>query len=823
MSKITDNLNEPQKRAVETVTGPVLVLAGPGSGKTRVLTRRIAYMIDVKGIAPWNIAAVTFTNKAAGEMRERVALILQELSGAPPLAGQPARLGGLTIGTFHSICARILRVETAAAGFQPNWIIYDSADQVALVRAVMRDLNLDEKRYPPKAIHAHISNRKNDLVTPETFQSHSYFEEIAGRVYRSYQESLRANNAMDFDDLLLRTVLLLRDNLDVRIKYQRKWPYLLVDEFQDTNTAQYEMLRLLVNEPANNRNLFVVGDEDQSIYRFRGADYRNVQLFRKDYPDHVEILLEQNYRSTQTILDVANALISQNRNRTPKRLHTDNGQGVPAMVYEAYNEVEEAAFVADEIEKLLASKAFQPGDFAVTYRTNAQSRALEEAFVMRQIKYKLIGATRFYERKEIKDALAYLRVLHNPADTVSLERIINEPPRGIGAKTVEALRLWAAEIGVSQREALQILHHGPQRVALQTGRTLSPAAYKAPPLGARAQNALIEFAALLEGWITIEHSGKYASVADLLDAVLAEAGYIATLRDGTDEGEDRFANLQELRSVAAQYTQGMPALEPEQSPLGLFLEEVSLVSDSDQLDEGAGAVTLLTLHTAKGLEYPVVFIVGMEEGILPHSRSLESGDPEDMAEERRLTYVGVTRAKRRLYLLHCFRRSLWGDSSMQQPSRFLEDIPPDLLAGMVDRQRRREGSYQRVTSWEADDARPQSRSQTGGYWTGRSKSAPPATSSPAPGQPPAKSSSPGAGPNYWSPGAGANAQKPAKPAASGAPLKFKRRDSVQHASFGIGTVIESEATRDGDEQVTVAFPGVGIKKLLVSLANLKKL
>ncbi len=822
MSKITANLNEPQRRAVETVTGPVLVLAGPGSGKTRVLTRRIAYMIDEKGIAPWNIAAVTFTNKAAGEMRERVALILQELSGAPPLAGQPARLGGLTIGTFHSICARILRVETTAAGFQPNWIIYDSADQVALVRAVMRDLNLDEKRYPPKAIHAHISNRKNDLVTPETFQSHSYFEEIAGRVYRSYQESLRANNAMDFDDLLLRTVLLLRDNLDVRIKYQRKWPFLLVDEFQDTNTAQYEMLRLLVNEPANNRYLFVVGDEDQSIYRFRGADYRNVQLFRKDYPDHVEILLEQNYRSTQTILDVANALISQNRNRTPKRLHTDNGQGVPAIVYEAYNEVEEAAFVADEIEKLLATKAFQPGDFAVTYRTNAQSRALEEAFVMRQIKHKLIGATRFYERKEVKDALAYLRVLHNPADTVSLERIINEPPRGIGAKTVEALRQWAAEIGVNQSEALQILHHGPQRLALQSGRTLSPAAYKAPPLGARAQNALIEFATLLDAWVATARGGKYASVADLLDTVLAEAGYIATLRDGTDEGEDRFANLQELRGVAARYTAGMPALEPEQSPLGLFLEEVSLVSDSDQLDDGAGAVTLLTLHTAKGLEYPVVFIVGLEEGILPHSRSLESGDPEDMAEERRLTYVGVTRAKRRLYLLHCFRRSLWGDSSMQQPSRFLEDIPPDLLSGMVDRQRRREGSYQRVTSWEADDTRPQSRSQTGGYWTGRSKSAPPATSAPASGQPPAKSP-PGAGPSYWSPG-GAAQQPPArKPAATGAALKFKRRDSVQHASFGIGTVIESEATRDGDEQVTVAFPGVGIKKLLVSLANLKKL
>lgn len=819
MSKITDNLNEPQRRAVATVAGPVLVLAGPGSGKTRVLTRRIAYMIEEKGIAPWNIAAVTFTNKAAGEMRERVALILQEIYGAPP-AGQTTRLGGLTIGTFHSICARILRVETAAIGFQPNWIIYDSADQVALVRAVMRDLNLDEKRYPPKAIHAHISSRKNDLMTPEEYRGASYFEEIAGRVYRSYQESLLANNAMDFDDLLLRTVLLLRDNLEARVKYQRKWPYLLVDEFQDTNSVQYEMLRLLTGEPTNQRNLFVVGDEDQSIYRFRGADYRNVQRFREDYPDHIEILLEQNYRSTQTILDVANALISQNRHRTPKRLHTDNGQGVPVMVYEAYNEVEEAAFVADEIEKMLASKAFQSGDFAVTYRTNAQSRALEEAFVMRQIKYKLIGATRFYERKEIKDALAYLRVLHNPADIVSLERIINEPSRGIGAKTVAALRQWAAEIDVTASEALQILHHGPQRVALQLGRTLSPAAYKAPPLGARAQNALIEFAALLDAWTTTERNGHYASVADLFDAVLAESGYIATLRDGSDEGEDRFANLQELRGVAAQYTQGMPALGPEQSLLSLFLEEVSLVSDSDQLDENAGAVTLLTLHTAKGLEYPVVFIVGMEEGVLPHSRSLESGDLEDMDEERRLAYVGVTRAKRRLYLVHCFRRSLWGDSAVQQPSRFLDDIPPDLLSGMVDRQRRREGSYQRVTSWDADSTRGQSRSQTGGYWTGRSKAAPPPAAPPP--QSPAQAAA-ASGSAYWSPGAGAKAQKSSKPAAAGGALKFKRRDSVQHASFGIGTVIESEATRDGDEQVTVAFPGVGIKKLLVSLANLKKL
>ncbi len=824
MFDILANLNEAQTHAVKTVKGPVLVLAGPGSGKTRVLTRRIAYMIEEQGIAPWNIVAMTFTNKAAAEMRERIERILHERWGAPP-AGQPARLSGLTIGTFHSICARILRVETAHIGFQPNWLIYDSADQIALVRAVMRDLNLDEKRFPPKAIHAHISNRKNELVTPENYQSASYFEEIAGRVYRAYQEALIANNAMDFDDLLLRTVLLLRDNLEVRVKYQRKWPYVLVDEFQDTNQAQYEMLRLLVGEPTNARNLFVVGDEDQSIYRFRGADYRNVQRFRRDYPDHVEILLEQNYRSTQTILDVANALISRNPNRTPKRLRTENGQGAPVMVYEAYNEVEEAAFVADEIEKLIASRAFQPGDFAVAYRTNAQSRALEEAFVMRQIKYKLIGATRFYERKEIKDALAYLRVVHNLADNVSLERIINEPPRGLGAKTVEALREWAREMEVSEGEALQILLHGPVHAAQELGRPLPATAYKAPPLSARAQNALKDFAAQLERWRKMERSGRYASVAELLDAVMVQSGYVDHLRDGSEEGEDRFANLQELRSVAAQYTQGMEALQPEQTPLGLFLQEVSLVSDVDEIDEGAGAVTLLTLHMAKGLEYPVVFIVGMEEGILPHSRSLESGDPEDMAEERRLAYVGITRAKKRLYLVHCFRRSLWGgDSNLQEPSRFLDDIPTHLLTGMVDARRRREASYQRLTTWRSEESErgvAMGRSQTGGYWSGRSKSASTNRTGNAQRSSDQRSTANGV---YWTPGdsTGSSKRNPTSAKTDGE-LRFKRRDSVQHPSFGVGTVIESERTRDGDEQVTVAFPGVGIKKLLASLANLKKL
>ncbi len=811
MSQITDHLNEPQIQAVTAVQGPVLVLAGPGSGKTRVLTRRIAYMIEECGIAPWKIAAVTFTNKAAGEMRERIERILQEIYGPPP-PGQPPRLSGLTIGTFHSLCARILRVETESAGFQPNWVIYDSADQLALVRSAMDDLNLDEKRYPPKAIHAHISNRKNELVTPEEYRSNSYFEMIAGRVYQSYQAGLLANNAMDFDDLLLRTVLLLRDNRAIRVKYQEKWPYLLVDEFQDTNLAQYTMLRLLVGEPTHNGNLFVVGDEDQSVYRFRGADSRNVQNFRTDFPNHREILLEQNYRSTQAILDVANALIRQNRNRTFKRLHTDNGAGIPVMVYEAYNEVEEAAFVADEIEKLLANRAFHSGDFAVTYRTNAQSRAIEESFVRRQLKYRLIGATRFYERKEVKDALAYLRLLYNPADNIACERIINEPPRGIGAKTVEALRSWAGELSVGLYEVLQLLRRG----STAPPRDVPASAAEPPSLGARTQRALGTFAELLAGWIAIERSGQYASVADLLDIVLATSGYSAALRDGSEEGEDRFANLQELRSVAAQYSQGMPALAPDQRPLGLFLEEISLVSDSDQLDEQAGAVTLLTLHTAKGLEYPVVFIVGMEEGLLPHSRSLESNDPEDMDEERRLTYVGITRAKKRLYLLHCFSRTLWGSHSVQVPSRFFNDIPAELLAGMVNRHQRNEASYQKATRWEENrqpSNAPSGRSQTGGYWSGRSKAAAQPTSPSRPNDDKA---------TYWSPG---TTPRPShlKAAPNTPPTQFQRRDSVQHPQYGVGTVIESERTRDGDEQVTVAFPGVGIKKLLLSLASLKKL
>lgn len=794
-----DGLNAPQIEAVKTVTGPVLVMAGPGSGKTRVLTRRIAYMIDVAGIAPWNILAVTFTNKAAREMLERVEAIFEDKFGKP-LPGQPPRLGGLTIGTFHSICARILRVETAAIGYARDWVIYDSADQLALLRGVLAELALDEKRHSPTATLARISKWKNALLFPDDVQAEDYFEEVTSRVYRRYQEALRTNNAMDFDDLLMKPVALLREREDLLRKYQQKWQYLLVDEFQDTNAAQFELIRMLVFPPEGKRNLFCVGDEDQSIFRFRGADYRNVRQFREDFPDARVILLEQNYRSTQTILDVANAVIEKNRKRTRKRLFTENGQGVAVTLHESYNESEEASWVCDEIERLLATRTCTIGDFAVMYRTNAQSRAIEEAFVRRRLKYRLVGATRFYDRKEVKDALAYLRLVHNPADGVALDRIINTPARGIGAKSYAEFKAWALASGLGGFPALQ--------TALR-GATSARATSAAPPFNKRQLASFGHFVAMVESWRNALDAGAFRSVADLLDRILAESGYVDDLRDGSDEGEERFSNLQELRGVAAQYTAGLAEQRPDASMLGAFLEETALVSDADQIDERASAVTLLTLHMAKGLEFPVVFMVGLEDGILPHARSIESGDEEDMAEERRLAYVGITRAKRRLYLLHATRRSLWGSVEFQTPSQFLEEIPEELLSGMVDKRTRRESAFARATRWDEDATREQSGNrQPRSPYTGASGGSRSVAWSPG-----ERSSSAG--------GASSPASK-ASGAASGRAPQFKRRDSVQHAKFGVGTVIESSVTRD-DEEVTVAFPGVGIKKLLASVAGLKKL
>jgi DNA helicase-2/ATP-dependent DNA helicase PcrA len=650
MNDILKGLNPQQQKAVTAPDGPVLVLAGPGSGKTRVLTHRVSWLVLERDVPPWRIMAVTFTNKAAREMRER----LERQLGV-------SRAAELTLGTFHATCARILRRDGDLIGVPPNYVIFDADDQVALVRQVLKDLNIDEKRYPPAAVHAVISRAKNELIGPESFQPASYFEEVARRVYEQYQQRLRANNGLDFDDLLMETVRLFREAPSVLARYQERYHHILVDEFQDTNMAQYVLLKGLA---ARHRNLFVVADEDQSIYRWRGADYRNISRLREDFPDLATYLLEQNYRSTQTILDVAQAIIRHNPNRTPKKLFTDRGHGPKIVIHEAYDPEEEAQYVVDTIARLTLTGEARPGDCAVMYRTNAQSRALEEAFIRAGLPYRLVGATRFYARREIKDLLAFLRVVHTPADSASLLRILNVPPRGIGAQTAQLLEDVARTRGVPVWQVIEEIAENRDHPPLLSGR---------------ARTAVTAFHRMVSGWIALAP----ARPADLLNRIIADTGYEAYIRDGTDEGEDRWENVQELRVVATQYAD---------ATLTDFLADVALVSDVDNLTDGVNAPTLLTLHSAKGLEFPVVFIVGLEEGLLPHFRSLD--DPEALAEERRLMYVGVTRAKERLFLTHAFRRARRGDYEPNVPSRFLADIPETLTEG-----KRRKKSSAR-SSWE---------------------------------------------------------------------------------------------------------------------------
>ncbi len=722
---ILKDLNPAQREAVQAIEGPVLVLAGPGSGKTRVLTHRVAYLVRERGVDPYNVMTVTFTNKAAQEMKGRLHHLL----------GQ--RLRGLTIGTFHSICSRILRREAERLDVSSGFVIYDRSDQLGLVRQALKDLNLDDKMYRPQAILGTISRAKNELIGPESFAPQTYWQEVAGRVYARYQELLVANNAQDFDDLLMNAVQLLTQHPEVLAKYQRRYLHILVDEFQDTNTAQYALVKRLAEK---NGNLFAVGDEDQSIYAFRGADFRNVHRFRRDYPDARVVLLEQNYRSTQTILDVSKAVISHNIHRTPKNLRTEKGRGLPIVVHEAYNEQEEAQYVLDQIALSVAGGTCRPGDCAIMYRTNAQSRVLEDAFVRAGLPYKLVGATRFYARREIKDVVAYLRLVHNPRDSVSLARIINVPARGIGAKTRSTLEEWAADLEVPIHTALQMLREETEEAAAQ--------------FSTRARKVLVGFADLLDELITAREK---LNVLELLDLVLDKSRYSAYIRDGTEEGEDRWNNILELRTVAREYLK----LPPETS-LTTFLEEVALVSEVDNLDEAADVPTLLTLHMAKGLEFPVVFIVGLEDGLFPHSRSFD--DPEAMEEERRLCYVGITRAKERVYLVHAFRRTMYGESQVNEPSRFISDIPDQLIAGRGEAQAEfgeEERPYHRQVQW-------------------------PATS---------------------------------EPAVTG---QFETGDRVRHRIFGEGIVIESKVAR-GDEEVTVAFEEEGIKRLLASFAKLEKL
>lgn len=641
--EIIGKLNPAQKEAVETLGGPLLIVAGPGSGKTRVITHRIAYLVQVCGIRTYHLLAVTFTNKAAREMGER----LHELLGWSAEE--------LTLGTFHAICARLLRREGKETGLEPRFVIYDEEDQLNAVKRSLEELNVDSKRYSPGVFQSAIKAAKSQLLLPEQCmaQRRSYFGEMVGRVYERYERILAQSRALDFDDLIMKTVLLFQNCPEVLTRYQERYFHVLVDEFQDTNIAQYMLARQLAGK---HRNICVVGDPDQSIYSWRFADLRNILQFERDYPDARVVLLEQNYRSSQVILEAAQRVISVNRQRKEKKLWTTNEEGLPVAVVETDNEREEARFVVNEVEQLLSRGEITLKDCAVMYRTNAQSRALEEAFIRYGLPYKLVGGIRFYQRREVKDVIAYLRLVHNPEDGMSLARIINVPSRGIGQHTVGELSRWAKLLGVSWYQALQRLK------AHQVGDSALS------PLSPRLTQALLHFRALLD---ELRSEREDRDVADLLDLVLERTNYKAYLLE-QPQGEECWENILELRQVAEAYS-GLPQGEG----LASFLEGVALFSEVDGLDEAADSVVLITLHQAKGLEFPVVFIVGMEEGLFPHIKSFD--DPGQMEEERRLCYVGMTRAKKRLYLVYSHHRSVMGGTNSALPSRFLRDIPSNLL------------------------------------------------------------------------------------------------------------------------------------------------
>ena len=729
------NLNNPQRQAVTAGVGQILVLAGPGSGKTRVLTQRIAYLIQHMGVRPENILSVTFTNKAAREMEHRLETLL------------PGQSQGIWLGTFHANCARILRREAEYLPFDRNFVIMDADDQLSIVRRAIKDLNVDDKTFRPTGIHAAISKAKNNLIMADDFPSNGYREEVTRRIYQRYQQLLLASNGVDFDDLLLEAVRLLVDNPAVRERYARRFEHVLVDEFQDTNLVQYELLKLLSSA---HRNIFVVGDEDQSIYRWRGADYKNVLRFEEDYPQTQKILLEQNYRSTQTVLNAAQGVIERNKFRTPKRLFSDRGSGEVLTLYEAEDDKSEAEYVVETIRNAVSRSKTPAGNFAVMYRTNAQSRLLEEAFLRVGMPYRLVGAQRFYGRREVKDVIAYLRLAHNPRDEVSLDRVINVPARGVGDKTILTLK-----------QAAQAAGKAPGEMLMDLGR---PGSSKQQPgaLSGRSEQVLASFGMMLTRWTAAAEDN--IPLPELFDRIVADTGYQDYIVDGSEEGNERWENVQELRRLAYEYT-----------GLGLtaFLENLALVSDQDTLpDEAlANAPTLLTLHAAKGLEFPQVFIIGLDDGLLPHSRSKE--DPEEMAEERRLLYVGITRAKDRVYLVRANRRSTFGGYDDQYPSPFLDDIPEDLI--------KRQG--QRRSNWDSGYVQSY-RPKTWNIGTTGIHSAPPTTSAPIIEQ------------------------------------RFHPSDHVRHPIFGDGIVMDSRI-QDSDEAVDVFFESVGFKRLAASLAKLE--
>lgn len=741
MTDTMQGLNKEQLDAVQTINGPMLILAGAGSGKTKVLTCRIAHLLQ-QGVRPYRILAITFTNKAAAEMRERV----------DRMAGAAAR--DVWLFTFHAFCARLLRYELEnLSGYANNFAIYDTSDSKNLIKQVLKEMNLDEKRFPLPAIISHISNAKNALLLPDAYarEASGYYEQQVAKIYDAYQKKLQANNAVDFDDLLLLALRLLQENPAVREKYQRKFDYLMVDEYQDTNHAQYLLTKLLA---AGHRNICVVGDADQSIYGWRGADIQNILDFEKDYPDAKLVKLEQNYRSTQVILDAANAVIDNNSGRKPKNLWTANGNGSEIIYYQANDERDEARYVIENMQKLQLNEGAKLGDMAVLYRTNAQSRVFEEMLIKSGIAYTMVGGTKFYERKEIKDALAYLRLLYNPHDSLSLLRIINVPRRGIGDATLARLQEYANASGQSLFEVVT-------NVA------------DVPGLASRFANKLDELSGLL-----FELMGEAADVPvkQLLDDVLLKTGYLEELQSSKDpQDESRVENLKEMLSVTEEFAVKCER-NGEEPTLENFLADVALVADIDDAELGEEAVTLMTLHSAKGLEFPDVFLVGMEEGIFPHSRTLMNEN--EIEEERRLCYVGITRAEKHLFLSNARTRTIYGRTQYYTPSRFLQEVPRNLVHVIKRPVVQRPAMTSQVHKPTAKE--------NANWFEQHKASFFPRESSAAAG------------------------------------CSFHVGDKVMHKKWGAGTIVTAKAADDGQE-VTVAFAGGGIRSLLTKYAKLEKL
>lgn len=725
-----------QQEAVKTTDGPLLIMAGAGSGKTRVLTHRIAYLMIEKQIAPWNILAITFTNKAAREMKERIQHILG------PGADE------IWISTFHSMCVRILRRDSDRMGINRNFSILDTTDQLSVIKTVLKEKNLDPKKYEPRSILGSISSAKNELITPDEYDktANSHYEQMVSEVYKEYQRKLRKNQSLDFDDLIMTTIQLFQRVPEVLESYQRKFQYIHVDEYQDTNRAQYMLVKLLA---ARFKNLCVVGDSDQSIYRWRGADIANILSFEKDYPQANVILLEQNYRSTKLILEAANEVIKNNSNRKPKKLWTENQQGSKISYYRADSEAAEGQFVAGKIKQLVESGQRKLSDIAILYRTNAQSRIIEEVLLKSNLNYTIVGGIKFYDRKEIKDLLAYLRLIANPDDDISLARIINVPKRGVGSTSVDKIANYAIDNDLSLFQALYEIE--------QIG------------VSARVINALVEFRELIRN---LGNMQDYLSVTELAEEIIDKSGYREMLKlEKTLEAQSRLENIDEFLSVTQTFEK-----QNDDKSLVAFLTDLALVSDIDKLDEDdqdqSNAIVLMTLHSAKGLEFPVVFLIGLEEGVFPHSRSLMEED--EMQEERRLMYVGVTRAEKELFITNAKMRTLFGRTSMNPESRFIAEIPSELVENLNEEKKKSISSSSSFNSARRLEKRPP-------------------------------------------------VSRPIAASTGGDDISWAVGDKAEHKKWGIGTVVSVKGSGEGKE-LDIAFPSpVGIKRLLAKFAPINRI